>query len=156
LHRRPCYFYEKIGAMLHLVDHMLNPYDPRFYTGFAQDIHDPYSSPSQPPFSLVLFVDNCEYFSKDMTAETFFEHLLTKRVKFDFLGLTDWFLGIHFSWHFTKLVVTAHLNQLGYSANLVEQFCHDSWDVIPTTTTYCSGVPIDSIAPSTDSDNSPA
>jgi hypothetical protein len=39
---------------------------------------------------------------------------------------------------------------------LVEQFCRDSWDATPTATPYRSGVPIDSIAPSTNADDSPA
>jgi len=47
-------------------------------------------------------------------------------VKVDFMGLTEWFLGIHFLWHFTKSEVVVHMNQLGYAANLVEQFAWDS------------------------------
>jgi hypothetical protein len=70
--------------------------------------------------------------------------------------LTEWFLGIHFSWHFTNLDVAAHLNQSGYAANLVKQFSQDSWDPTPTATPYCSGVPINSIAQSTNDNNSPA
>ena len=66
------------------------------------------------------------------------------------MGLVEWFLGIHFSWRFTSSRVDVHLNQTGFAANLVKQFCRDSWDATPTATPYCSGVPINSIAPSTD------
>jgi hypothetical protein len=38
----------------------------------------------------------------------------------------------------------------------VEQFCRDSWEPPPTAMPYHSGVPIDSIASSSDNDNSPS
>jgi hypothetical protein len=72
------------------------------------------------------------------------------------MGLTEWFLGIHFSWRFTNSDVAVHLNQSGYAANLVKQFSWDSWDPTPTATPYCSEVPINSIAPSTNENSSPA
>ena len=88
--------------------------------------------------------------------ESLFERLLRECVKVDFMGLVEWFLGIHFSWRMTSSRVDVHLNQTGFATNLVEQFCCDSWDATPTATPYCSGVPIDSIAPSIDADDSPA
>ncbi len=88
--------------------------------------------------------------------ETLFELLLKDRVTVEFMGLVEWFLGIHFSWRITPLKVDVHWNQTGFAANLVEQFCRDSWDPTPTATPYCSGVPIDSIASSSNNDNSPS
>jgi hypothetical protein len=70
-------------------------------------------------------------------------------------GLMEWFLGIHFSWCFTKSDVVVHMNQSGYSTNLIKQFAQDSWDPTPTANPYRSGIPIDSIAPSTDDNASP-
>jgi hypothetical protein len=72
------------------------------------------------------------------------------------MGLVEWFLGIHFSWRFTSLQVDVHLNQTGFAANLVEQFCQYSWDLTPTATPYWLGVPTDSILPLPDADNSPS
>jgi hypothetical protein len=46
------------------------------------------------------------------------------------------------------------LNKTGFAANLVEQFFRESWDATPTATLYCSGVPINLIAPSTDANDS--
>ena len=68
----------------------------------------------------------------------------------------EWFLGIHFSWRITSKSVSVHLNQSGFAANLVESFFQDSRNATPTATPYRSGVPIDSIALSTDEDDSPA
>ncbi len=48
------------------------------------------------------------------------------------------------------------MNQSDFAANLVKQFCRDEWAHTPDATPYQSGVPIDSIAPSTDVDDSPA
>ncbi len=72
------------------------------------------------------------------------------------MGLVELFFGIHFSWHFTSSQVGVHLNQTGFTANLVEQFCCESWDATLTATPYCSGVPTNLIAPSTDANDSPA
>ncbi len=88
--------------------------------------------------------------------ECLFEHLLQECVKVDFMGLVEWFLGIHFLCCFTSYQVDAHLNQTCFEANLDEKFCCESWDATPTATLYPSGVPIDSIAPSTDANGSPA
>jgi hypothetical protein len=45
---------------------------------------------------------------------------------------------------------------VGFAANLVESFFQESHDPTPTAMPYCSGIPIDTIAPSTDNDDSPA
>jgi hypothetical protein len=101
-------------------------------------------------------VDDFVYFSEDPATEALFERLLRERIKVDFMGLVEWFLGVHFSWRITKSAVDVHMNQSGFAANLVEQFCRDVWDPTPDATPYRSGVPIDSIAPSSDADDSPA
>jgi hypothetical protein len=73
-----------------------------------------------------------------------------------FMGIVEWFLGIHFSWNITPNSVAVHLNQSGFASNLVESFFQESHNPTPTATPYCSGVPIDLIAPSTNDDGSPA
>jgi hypothetical protein len=72
------------------------------------------------------------------------------------MGLVEWFLGIHFSGRITKSTVDVHMNQLGFAANPVERFCRGEWEHTPDATPYQSGIPIDSIAPSTDTNDSPA
>jgi hypothetical protein len=103
-----------------------------------------------------LYIDDFVYFLEDPAVKAFFERLLREQIKVDFMGLVKWFLGIHFSWRITKSVVDVHMNQSGFAANLVKQFCRDEWDHTPDATPYWSGVPIDSIAPFTDADDSPA
>jgi hypothetical protein len=72
------------------------------------------------------------------------------------MGIVEWFLGVHFSWRITPSSVAVHLNQSGFASNLVESFFGDTRNPTPTATPYRNGVPIDSIAPSTDADDSPA
>ena len=72
------------------------------------------------------------------------------------MGIVEWFLGVHFSWKITPSLVAVHLNQSGFATTLVKSFARQSQNETPTTTLYDSGVPIDSIAPSTDAHDSPA
>jgi hypothetical protein len=72
------------------------------------------------------------------------------------MGIVEWFLGVHFSWRISASSVSVHLNQSGFASNLVETFFQESRNPTPTATPDCSRILIDSIAPSTDDDASPA
>jgi hypothetical protein len=72
------------------------------------------------------------------------------------MGIVEWFLGVHFSWRITPSSMAVHLNQSGFAKNLVKSFFHQARDVTPTATPYRSGIPINSIAPSVDADDSPS
>jgi len=65
--------------------------------------------------SLGLYVDDFVYFSEDPASEALFERLSRERIKVDFMGLVEWFLGIHFSWRITKSAVDVHMNQSGFA-----------------------------------------
>ncbi len=103
-----------------------------------------------------LYVDDFVYFSADLAVEALFERLLQECLKVNFMGLVEWFLGIHFSWRITRSRVDVNLNQTGFAANLAKQFCSDSWDPTPMAMPYCPGVPIDSTASSSNDDDSPS
>jgi hypothetical protein len=91
------------------------------------DPRDPSVSHLAVPLSLGLYLEDFVYFLENPNVEALFGCLLRGQVKVDFMGLVEWFLGIHFSWRFTSLRVDVHLNQTGFAANLVEHFCRDSW-----------------------------
>jgi hypothetical protein len=156
LRHSPHHWYEKINSILCSISLTPNAHDPCFYTGFVRDPLDPPVSPTSVPLSMGLYVVDFVYFSEDPAVKALFEHLLRERIKVDFMGVVEWFLGIHFSWRITPSWFDVHLNQTGFAANLVEQFCRDSWDCTPTATPYSFGVPIDSIASSTNKDDSPS
>jgi hypothetical protein len=126
------------------------------YTGFIHDPKNLTTSQSSCPLSLGLYVDDFVYFSKDPAIEALFYHLLAEQFKVDFMGIVEWFLGVHFSWRITLSSVAVHLNQSGFVSNLVESFSHRSRNPTPMATAYRFGVPINSIAPSTDDNDSPA
>jgi hypothetical protein len=49
-----------------------------------------------------LYVDGLVYFLEDPAVKTLFKRLLREWIKVDFMGLVEWFLGIHFSWRITN------------------------------------------------------
>jgi hypothetical protein len=84
--------------------------DPCLYTGFVRNPSDPSSVMLFAPLSLGMYVDNFVYFSKDPAVVALFCHLLTKQCKVDFMGIVEWFLGVHFLWQITPSLVAVHLN----------------------------------------------
>ncbi len=88
--------------------------------------------------------------------EALFCCLLAQQYKVDFMKIVKWSLGIHVSWRITPLLVTIHLNQSGFATNLVESFSLQDRNQTPIATPYCAGVPIKSIAESTEANDSPA
>ncbi len=152
----PWHWNGKIVAILHSIGIIPSSYNPCLYSRFVRDPKNTSGSPSSTPFSMGLYVDDFVYFLEDPAVKALFEHLLWVQIKVDFMGLVEWFLGIHFSWRITKSAVDVHMNQSGFAANLVKRFCCDKWDHTPDAMPYRSGVPIDLIALSTDVDDSPA
>jgi hypothetical protein len=152
LRRSPHHWYDKINAILWSIGLTPSLQDPCLYSGFIQDPSDPLGTKSESPLSLGLHINDFVYSSKDLAVEALFCCLL----KVDFMGVVNWFLGVHFSWRITPLTVTVHLNQSGFASNLVESFSLSNRFQTPTATPYCSGVPIDSVALSYEDDNSPA
>ncbi len=128
--------------------------DPCLFTGFVRDPNDPDSNVSDKPLSLGLYVDDFVYFSEDPAIEELFCRLLGKRCKVNFMGTVEWFLGVHFSWRISSSLVSVHLSQSGFASNLVESFFRETREASPLATPYCSGIPVDSIAPSMDEDDS--
>jgi hypothetical protein len=70
--------------------------------------------------------------------------------------IVEWFLGVHFSWQISLSLVLVHMNQSSFASNLVESFSCKAHDANPLATPYQSGISVDSLAPLTDADNSPA
>jgi hypothetical protein len=103
-----------------------------------------------------MYVDDFVYFSEDPAAEAIFCKLLWERCKVYFMGIVVWFLGVHFLWRITPDSVEVHMNQSGFATNLVESFARQDQNRTPTATPYCSGAPINSIAPSLDAPDSAA
>ena len=156
LRRSPRHWYDKINAILRSIGLTPSLEDPCLYSGFITDPSDPSQLKSEYPLSLGIYVDDFVYFSEDPAVEDLFCRLLAQRCKVDFMGIVNWFLGIHFSWRITPSSTTVHLSQAGFATNLVESFSLQDRNQTPTATPYRSGVPIDSIAESSEDVESPA
>jgi hypothetical protein len=70
------------------------------------------------------------------------------------MGIVEWFLGVHFSWQISLSLVLIHMNQLGFTSNLVKSFVCKARDGNPLATPYQSGIPVNSIAPLMDANDS--
>ena len=92
-----------------------------------------------------LYVDDFIYFSSSNEVEEKFQHILSRLINVDVMGTVEWFLGTHFSWRQTPEETAVHMNQSGFSRNLVERFDMQDCNETPVCTPYKSGCPIDSI-----------
>ena len=155
LRRSPRHWYDKINAILRSIGLTPSLEDPCLYSGLIYDPSDP-SSKSATPLSLGLYVDDFVYFSVDPAMEALFCRLLSERCKVDFMGIVNWFLGVHFSWRVTHSTVSVHLSQAGFASHLVDSFHLSDRNQTSTATPYRSGIPINAIAESTETDDSPA
>jgi len=114
LHRSPRHWYDKINAILRSIGLIPSLEDPCLYSSFIQDTSGLTGTKLTHPLALGLYVNDFIYFSEDPAVESLFCHLLTKRCKVDFMGIANWFLGVHFSWCLTPSAITVHLSQLGF------------------------------------------
>ena len=64
------------------------------------------------------------------------------------MGTVEWFLGTHFQWLITPEVVSVHLCQTGFAANLVKENNIHLSNITHNATPYRSGLPIDAITES--------
>jgi hypothetical protein len=71
------------------------------------------------------------------------------------MGIVEWFLGVHFFWRISLSLVLVQMNQLVFASNLVERFFPKACDANQLAPPYRSGIPVDSIAPLSDTNNSP-
>jgi hypothetical protein len=136
LRQSPCHWYNKINAILCSIGLTPSLEDQCLYSSFIQDPSNPSGTKLDVPLSLGLYIDDFVYFSEDPAVEDLFCQLLAQRCKVDFMGIVNWFLGIHFSWRITPLLVTVHLNQLRFASNLVNSFLLGNRAQTPTATPY--------------------
>jgi hypothetical protein len=102
--------------------------------------------PGKPPIYVVLYVDDFVYFSADDEVEQHFESILSTKIKVDFLGPAEWFVGIKFDWTFSSDGhVDCRLSQEAYANVIVETMGLSDASVSPKMTPFRSGYPIDII-----------
>ena len=120
--RSPRHWYNKINAILCSIGLTPSLKDPCLYTGYIRDPANPSAGVLLAPLSIGLYIDNFVYFSEDPAVKALFCQLLSEHCNIDFMGIVEWFLGVHFSWRVTSYSVLVHMNQSGFATNLFKSF----------------------------------
>ena len=138
LKRSPRHFYDLAKKTLLSIGMKQHPSSPNIFSGVLL--------PGKPPLYLGLFVDDFIYYSESDEVEKEFERNFGSKMKMEFNGPLDYFLGINFDCKQSpdgevSILMTqeAFVDQLLTMTNL-----HDP-SVNPVTTPYRSGFPVDSI-----------
>ena len=97
-----------------------NIYNPCLYTGFIKDLEDQSDTATLIPMNLGLYVNDFVFFSTCNKVEAKFQEILSHLITVDFMGIVEWFIVIQFSWHISQGEVDVHMNQSGFSQNLVK------------------------------------
>ena len=155
LGRSPRHWHKLVNSIL--VDMGLTPsvHGPCLYQGVpsSADDCDPTgvdSFPSDSPLHLGLYVDDFVYFSDDLEVERRFERFRAAKLKVEFMGTVNWFLGTHFEWssHLDG-ALSVHFSQEAYAQNIFETHRLADITLNPLATPYRSGCPIDTIKSAT-------
>jgi len=102
--------------------------------------------PGKPPLYVAMYVDDFIYFSLDDDVERYFENALSQKLKVEFLGDAEWFLGMKFDWsHSPDGDVTCRLSQEGYAAAIVKEMGLSNASKKPLMTPFHLGFPVDTI-----------
>ncbi|MGH7974214.1 MAG: hypothetical protein ACREBR_01715, partial [bacterium] len=102
------------------------------------------------PIYVALWVDDFIYFSASRIVERQFELVLSSKVKVDFMGDVEFFLGTQFQWsRDTDGNVKCHMSQNGYINMLIDKMDLREANTSPRATPYRSGLTIDSLPTST-------
>ncbi len=153
---RPHHWYDKISAILQSIGHTPLLKDLCLYTNFVHMPLDPLSAISSAPLSLRLYVDNFVYFLEDHAIKALSVVSLLSVARSTLWGLLNGFLAFIFLWHITPTLVANHLDQSGFATSLIKSFVCQTPNKTPTAAPYCSGIPINSIVPSLNANNSSA
>ena len=108
LGRSPRHWHKLVDSVLRDIGLEPSAHDPCLYQGVpsAPTDNDPTSAvdhpspdiaaPTDKPLHLGIYIDDFVYFSKDPAIERRFERLLAAKLKVEFMGTVNWFLGTHF------------------------------------------------------------
>jgi hypothetical protein len=103
--------------------------------------------PGCPPLYLATYVDDIIYFSADLLLEKQVKADFLARVKIDFMGEADYYLGTHFDWKRNPNGhITCHLSHEGYAHILVDAMGLQNAVSSMKMTPYHSGLAINTLS----------
>eukprot|EP00804_Cyclotella_cryptica_P016077 CCRYP_004202-RA/>CCRYP_004202-RA protein AED:0.18 eAED:-0.12 QI:0/0/0/1/0.5/0.33/3/0/1917 len=103
---------------------------------------------SKAPIHVGLYVDDFVFYSACDAEQQRFQRILASKIKVDFMGDVDYFLGTAFTWkRHTNGELSAFLSQTAFTEYMAHRFAVDNMTPVPNMTPYRSGLPIDAIPP---------
>jgi hypothetical protein len=91
-------------------------------------------------------MDDFIYFSLEDDVEKYFENALAQKLRVEFLGEAEWFLGMKFDWsHLNDGSVQCRISQEGYTATIAREMGLTTANKNPLMTPFRSGLPVDTI-----------
>jgi hypothetical protein len=73
------------------------------------------------PIYVAIYVNDIIFFSLDDDVEQYFRSALSQKIKVEFLGDAEWYIGIKFDWNkASDGSISCRLSQEGYAAAIVE------------------------------------
>jgi hypothetical protein len=92
--------------------------------------------PGKAPIYIALFVGDFVYFSPAVPdVKNYFEEALASKVKVEFMGQVNYFLGILFDWkHHADGSISVHLSQQAYTNQIMEAMGLSDAATSPTMT----------------------
>ena len=122
-----------------------SPHDPCVFSGI---INHPTASANTAIIRIGVYVDDFVFYSTDPAQEELFQSELEQRIKVDFMGDVDFFLGTAFTWlRHDDGNLSVHLSQTAFTEHTAHRFGIDAMTKVPNMTPWRSGLPIDSIPP---------
>ena len=102
--------------------------------------------PGKPPLYLILYVDDFVYFSPDGDVESYFETALSQKIKVDFMGEAEFFLGMKFDWFPSEDGhIDCRISQEAYANTIASEMGLQKHNVSPMMTPFRTGLPVDTI-----------
>lgn len=77
--------------------------------------------PGKRPLYLTIYVDDFLYFSEDPDVERYFELALAQKIKVDYMGNAEFFLGIKFDWTVTIASVDCRISQEACAISILDE-----------------------------------
>jgi hypothetical protein len=140
LRRAPQHWFKLFSEILLSPESGLKPtkHDPCLFHGTIIS--------GKPPLYLAIYVDDFLYFSLDDEVEKYFETALSQKLKVEFLGDAEWYLGMKFDWHTSSDgSITCRISQEGYADAIASDMGLSNANKSPMMTPFHSGFPVDMI-----------
>jgi hypothetical protein len=147
LRRSPHHWYNMFTKILTEMGLKPSPHDPCVYTGVVNpgEDYDPATS-TRKLLHIGIYVDDFVFFSEDSAEEELFRTTLASKIKVDFMGDVDYFLGTAFMWkRWQDGHLSVHMGQNAFVEYLGHRFALTNFVPVPNMTPYRSGLPIDAI-----------